>query len=488
MAALVEILYSRGAYITGSDVSDYFYTDEILKKLAIPVKPFSSDNITGNIDYVIYSAAYNPLVNADLVAAINSGIPCMLYTEALGSLSEQSFSISVCGVHGKTTTTGLVGTVLADLDIPFQVLAGSVINSFGDSCTMTKFSEKKADCPPKYFIAETCEYQQHFMSFSPSKIILTSVESDHQDYYPTYADIRDAFVEFICKLPEKGQLIYCCDDAGAKEVAELVKGIRPDIHFTPYGTTTSGKYRITFGPAEAGKQVFKLDGWGNFALQVPGEHFVRNAAAAVAVTCSLLKKEKKSLTDLYRGSSYLELIKRALLNFTGGKRRSEIVGNTRNRNGDSVIFIDDYAHHPTAIRTTLAGYRKFYGGRKMIVDFMSHTYSRTQALLEDFASSFGCADLLVLHKIYSSAREKAADFSVTGKILYQKVREHTENCHYFEEVMDAHDFLYAELNNPAGEKFPDGILFVTMGAGDNWKIGKKLFEELCNDQHDGLCR
>lgn len=487
MAALVEILYSRGAIITGSDVSDYFYTDEILKKLSISVQPFSAANITDKIDYVIYSAAYNPLENPDLIAAVKFGIPCMLYTEALGSLSEHSYSVSVCGVHGKTTTTGIIGTILKELDIPAQVLAGSVINSFGDSCTLTNFPVKKDDSAPKYFIAETCEYQRHFMSFFPSKIILTSVESDHQDYYPTYADIRDAFVGFICKLPTKGELIYCCDDPGATEVAELAKEIRSDIQLTPYGTTASGEYHIRLEQPERERQNFILGNFGTITLQVPGVHFVRNAAGAFAVICSLLKNEKKSVKDLYKEQSYLVLMKRALLNFTGGKRRSEIVGKTKNDHGDSIIFIDDYAHHPTAIRTTLAGYKQFYEGRKIIVDFMSHTYSRTQALLADFAASFGSADILVLHKIYSSAREKASDFSVTGKILYEMAVQHTKMCKYFDEVMDAHDYLLSALNKPVSGKYPEGILFVTMGAGDNWKIGKKLFEELSNDQHDRLC-
>ena len=468
MAALVEILYSRGAVITGSDVAERFYTDEILDRLNLKALPFSEKNITSKIQYVIYSSAYNPEKNPDLIAAKKKDVPCMLYTEALGSVSEMAYSCSVCGVHGKTTTTGLTGTLLKELNFPAQVLAGSIITSFGESCTMTSPSCEKSG--HKYFVAETCEYQRHFLSFCPKKIVLTSIESDHQDCYPTYNDIRDAFVTYICKLPENGQLIYCADDKGACEAAILVKNRRPDIQFIPYGEKAYGDYKLTFGEIKGGEQHFTIAGIGELAICVPGRHMVRNACAACAVTCELLKTEGIQID--------IEKIRRGLLLFKGGKRRSEVIGKTVNEHGNSVIFIDDYGHHPTAIKTTLAGYKEFYTGRKLIVDFMSHTYSRTAALLNDFAHSFDSADEVILHKIYSSARENAADFSVSGQLLYTETAKNYKDVHYYEEVLDAQDFVLQELNKPADEKNPEGYLFVTMGAGDNWKIGKAVFDEM----------
>ncbi len=468
LAALVEILYSRGAIITGSDVPERFYTDEILDRLHLKALAFSSKNITDSVQYVIYSSAYNPEKNPDLVEAGKRNIPCMLYTEALGSVSEMAYSCSVCGVHGKTTTTGLIGTLLKELNFPAQVLAGSIISSFNGSCTMTTPSCVKSG--HKYFIAETCEYQRHFLAFCPKKIVLTSIESDHQDCYPTYNDIRDAFINYICKLPEHGQLIYCADDKGASEAVLLVRAKRPDIECIPYGESASGDYRITFGRIEDGKQYFSLSGLGELALCVPGRHMVKNASAACALACELLKTEGMRI-------SY-EKIARGLLLFKGGKRRSEIIGETVNSVGNSVLFIDDYGHHPTAIKTTLSGYREFYCGRKIIVDFMSHTYSRTAALLDDFARSFDAADEIILHKIYSSAREKASDFSVNGQLLYTETKKHYKTVHYYEEVLDAKDFLIAELSAPAGTLFPNGYLFVTMGAGDNWKLGKAVLEAM----------
>ena len=179
MAALAELLVSRGALLTGSDVPEVFYTDEILQALAIKVmSPFSETNLPSNAQLVIYSSAYKSDVNPELISAAKKGIPLLLYSDALGEFSAHSYSCGIAGVHGKTTTTGLAGTILKGLDLDASALAGSVISSFGNHCTMINGS--------KYFIAETCEYQKHFMSFHPKKILLTSIESDHQDFYPTY--------------------------------------------------------------------------------------------------------------------------------------------------------------------------------------------------------------------------------------------------------------------------------------------------------------
>ena len=239
MTALVEICHARKAIISGSDVEDRFYTDEILEKMGIYAKPFSKDNIDSSINLVVYSAAYKLDINPDLIKATELGIPCFLYTEALGAISKSSFSCGVCGVHGKTTTTGITGTLIDALEIPAQVLVGSGISSFGGSCTLTKGH--------KYFVAETCEYQRHFMDFHPRKIILTSVELDHQDYFADYKDIQSAFLDYINLLPQNGVLVYCADDQGANETAEIAFQKRPDLRLIPYGVTASGDYKVTFG-------------------------------------------------------------------------------------------------------------------------------------------------------------------------------------------------------------------------------------------------
>ena len=464
MVALVEILHARGAVITGSDVSERFYTDEVLEKLGIKALPFSEKNITSSVQFVIYSSAYSVEKNPDLIAAKKQGLPMMLYSEALGAISQASYSCGVCGVHGKTTTTGLCGTLLKELPLSSQVLAGSIIKSFGDSCTMTKGHD--------YFVAETCEYQRHFMAFAPKKIILTSVESDHQDYYPTYEDIREAFVDYICKLPQGGQVIYCADDKGACEAVEIALQKRNDVIAVPYGVNAAGDYKLKLGRVEKGVHYFDVASLGECAVCVPGDHNVRNACAALALVCELLKTDGKNPLD------YIKELKNGLKNFAGGKRRSEIVGRAKTPVGQDVIFIDDYGHHPTAIKTTLAGFKEFYKGHKIIVDFMSHTYTRTAALLEEFASSFDSADKVIINKIYGSAREDSSAAKVTGEILAEHAKKYHKNVLYAGEFDEAAELGLKMLSEPSGGEYPDGYVFVTMGAGDNWKVGKSILEKL----------
>lgn len=546
MAALTEILTAQGATITGSDVSERFYTDDILEKLNIVVKPFREENISEDVALVIYSAAYNTQTNPDLIAAHKKNIPLMLYTEALGAISKKCYGCAISGVHGKTSTTGLVGTILAETDLNAQVLAGSVITSFGNSCTMTTknftsrnntdnaasvnandttsigTSETSNDVSisTNIFAAETCEYQRHFLSFSPQIIIITSVESDHQDYYPTYESMRDAFVEFADKLPKGGKLIYCADDKGAAEVADIMRQKRCDIKRIPYGENAENSdgayhaYCLTFGKISDGQQSFSVSmtsiantsagdsaaaspdefSEAQFSLRVPGKHEVRDAVAAIALVYELLLERKKiygctnstdsgtthkdgtahgNSANCNSQSDYIERIRKGLFKFSGGKRRSELIGHG-NIADNSVIVIDDYAHHPTAIKTTLAGFREFFPRRKIIVDFMSHTYSRTAALLDEFASSFESADIVILHKIYASAREDSSKANIDGKTLFEKAKNSGNNAFYFEEPLDCIDFVVDLLSKKCDDNFSDGYLFVTMGAGDNWKVGKEI--------------
>lgn len=474
MAALAEILSARGAEITGSDVAERFYTDEILERLGIASLPFSADNIRDDTQCVIHSSAYGPDKNPDLQEAKRRGIPMLLYSEALGAVSARSYGCGICGVHGKTTTTGLTGTILKELDLPSQVLAGSIIASFGNTCTMTSsaYSHRESNI----FVAETCEYQRHFMAFHPRKIILTAVESDHQDYYPTYEDIRAAFIDYACLLPQGGDLIYCADDKGATEAANLAKARRPDITLIPYGTEAPAAgpdgYALSFGRVEGGRQYFSIAGLGEFALQVPGRHNARNATAAVALCCRLLSEYGKNPAD------HVDAIRRGLLAFRGGRRRSEIIARSKTPLGQELIVIDDYGHHPTAINTTLAGYREFYRGHKIIVDFMSHTYTRTAALLEEFAASFTSADSVIINRIYGSAREDASASPVTGEILAEHAARHHGAVVYRGEFDEAAEEVYRQLSCLSGPEYPDGYVFVTMGAGDNWKVGKFLLEKL----------
>ncbi len=452
MAALAEILVARGAALTGSDVPEVFYTDGILSSLGLrPFTSFAAENVGKQTQLVIHSSAYDRSVNPDLREAARRKIPTIKYTEALGALSSLSRSTGIAGVHGKTTTTGLAGTILDALELPCTVLAGSSVSGFGNKCTIIRGDS--------YFVAETCEYQRNFLDFNPVRVLLTSVESDHQDCFPTYESILSAFMQYIDKLPQFGELIYCADDPGAREAAKMIFSSRPDIVFTAYGEKADGAFKLKIAGVKNERLVFSLKGFGGeFKLRVPGRHNALNAAGAIALAVSMLREEKGevSISDIGR-------IRAAVETFSGSKRRCEIKGEA-----GGVLVIDDYGHHPTAIKTTLAGLREFYPGRRLVVDFMSHTYSRTAALIESFADSFSSADEVILHKIYASARE-TPDGSVSGESLFEKTKRRHRNVKYFEEVLDARDYLSKSLKK--------GDLFVTMGAGDNWRLGEAVLDD-----------
>ena len=296
MAALVEICVSRGAIVTGSDVPDHFYTDEILKKLnIIPYTEFNKENITEDIKLVVYSSAYKLNENPELLEAQEKNIPCMLYSHALGNISAMSYSCGIAGVHGKTTTTGISGTLVKALNLPAQVLAGSVIKSFTTDASMENAGSCTLSIGHDFFVAETCEYQRHFMDFHPKNIILTSVESDHQDFYPTFEDIQNAFIDYALLLPQNESLIYCADDEGAKNTAEKIKTHRKDINFIPYGFNADGNFKIYDYKSESGLQSFKISMFQNevFALKVPGIHNVRNSVAGIALMINLFCLNKK---------------------------------------------------------------------------------------------------------------------------------------------------------------------------------------------------
>lgn len=467
MTALLEILLFYGAHVLGSDVSETFYTDAILQKHHIDVRtPFSVKNIEQvNPDLVIYSSAYTASNNEEYAFCKEHNFTMISYTEALGEISRNRFSCGVAGVHGKTTTTAMIGTILQELNLPATVLTGSAVANFSGSCTMIKGKQ--------YFVAETCEYKRNFLHFFPNKIILTSVESDHEDYYPTYEDILSAFMQYVERLPAFGELIYCADDPGAKKVAQYVFSNRPDLVFTPYGETASGEFCVTYKGVKDGRQIFSLQGFaGEFSLNIPGKHNVLNATAAIALAVQLIRTEKQKGSSISKGKDSEQglsiedvgAIRKGIAHYAGMKRRGEIVGEP-----GGILIMDDYAHHPTAIRTTLHGLKEYYAGRRIIVDFMSHTYSRTKALLDEFSRAFNDADIVILNKIYASARENN-DNDVTGETLFEKTKKHHKKVFYYAEPSDACSFVLSLLK--------PGDIFITMGAGDNWKLGIMVLENL----------
>jgi UDP-N-acetylmuramate--alanine ligase len=463
MAALAELLSSQGAMITGSDVPDVFYTDEILKAAGVTVLPgFSAEHLPDSAQAVIYSVAYSPKTNVELLAAQSRGIPIASYNEALGEFSSRLPSVGIAGVHGKTTTTMMIAAIVAHLGLPGSVLAGGA--------TLGGDRRATVSTGDRFFVAETCEYRRSFLSFRPRLMVITSVEADHLDYYRDAHDVEHAFLEYARLLPVDGELIYCADDQGASRVAARIASERPELTISSYGFSAAGEGRISGRRQEAGASRFRLAD-DELVLHVPGAHSVLNATAAILV-CRRLAAWSDVESDTERFS---QGVRAALDRFSGSRRRSEIIGVV-----DDIVVVDDYAHHPTAIRATLEGFRSFYSGRRIVLDFMSHTYSRTLALRDQFGEALALADIVILHDIYASAREENPG-GIDGTVLVAATREALKR-------RDAAGEVYYVPNLDEGAPLVAGIvrrgdLFVTMGAGDNWRVGQALLSHL---KHSGV--
>lgn len=457
MAALAEVLHSRGIRITGSDVAERFYTDELLENIGIrPQVGFDPSHLPLAFDLLVYSAAYDE-DNPERRRAAERGIPQRSYTEVLGAISEASRSVAVSGVHGKTSTTAMMGMIVSAGRYPATVIVGSAVQGFGNSATLIGGNE--------LLIAETCEYRRHFLQFSPDLLLITSVEADHLDYFRDRRDVEDAFYEFGLRLPKGGSLVYCADDAGATQVARRLLADRDDISSVPYGFTAKGVGETHVHSGEPGIQRFTLGLTHDtvWTLNVPGRHMVQNAAGAIVALAHASNR------DAVVSPGEQERWVDGLASFTGTRRRSEIIDVI-----DDILIVDDYAHHPTAIRKTLEGYREFWSGRRIVVDFMSHTYSRSEALLDEFVTAFESADLVYVNDIYSSARE-AYHGGMTGKDFAAAIGEHHRSVRFVPDFeVAAHDIV-GELH--------EGDLFVTMGAGDNFRIGIRV-AELLKGAHD----
>lgn len=469
MTPLALIAKEAGFVVTGSDVEGEFITDAALKKNKItPFVGFATEHIK-TPDLVITTGAHGGYDNIEVKFAKEKKIPVLSQGEAVGEfmkggLFDKKFiGISVAGAHGKTTTTAMIATILQEnkLDPSFVIGTGDI----GSLGTPGHFGRGK------YFVAEADEYatepqydkRAKFLWQQPNYLVITNIEHDHPDIYPTLDDVRASFVQFVEQLPATGTIIVCGDDP---EIKKLIKDLDAAAarRFAQYEKVGAKKRIISYGfnsdndyvltrVAISGEQMFfwvESGGMslGEFVLRVVGEHNALNALASVIVSHEL-------------GLS-VEKIKKGLLAFTGSKRRLEFIGDLVT--GAKVY--DDYAHHPTEIKKTLGALRKQYPKKKIICIFQPHTYSRTKVLFNEFVRAFESVDTVILTDIYASLREKA-DTSVSSLLLMQAMQSHHKEVNYLAGLPDV--VQYIEQKRPRSD-----TVIVTMGAGDIYQIHTKL--------------
>ncbi len=393
LSAIARLLNDSGYKVTGSDRALSSFASALQGEGVSIFIGHHPRNIAG-ADMVIRSSAIAE-DNPEVEAAKHAGIPVYKRSDFLGSLMAEKTGIAVAGTHGKTTTTAMIAWTLTALKRDPSFIVGGTLNNLGINAHAGQGSP---------FVIEADEYDRMFLGLKPRIAIVTNLEHDHPDCYPTFEDMYSAFQEFVNLLPADGTLIVCAEDEGA--VSLLPHARRNGVNVISYGlqsemTINSPQWiqARNVKPNERGGFDFSaLTNMGadsasvvSVSLQVPGEHNVRNALAVLAVIATL--------------GLPLQEAADALAQFTGTGRRFEIRGEVK-----GVTVIDDYAHHPTEIRATLAGAKARYPNHRIWAVWQPHTYSRTRTLFYEFSRAFGDADEVLVTEIYAS-REAKQEFS-----------------------------------------------------------------------------
>ncbi|MCM1268813.1 MAG: UDP-N-acetylmuramate--L-alanine ligase [Bacteroidales bacterium] len=438
MSGLAEILLTESFAVSGSDRAPSDLTERLAAKGAHIFYGQRAENLSSDIDLVVYTAAIKS-DNPELLAAKNLGIPTLTRAELLGQMMKNyKVPIAVSGTHGKTTTTSMISQILLTAKTDPTLSIGGIYQPIGGNIRVGSSD---------LFVTEACEYTNSFLSFFPKIGIILNIEEDHLDFFKDLADIRSSFHRFAALLPADGTLIISGDIKNYEEITEglscqvVTYGSSPEFTYSASEIRYSADGCPTFRLLENGEPA------GIFTLNVHGEHNIANALAAIALAKLLHISDETTAAGLYA--------------FQGSDRRFEYKGQV-----NGVNIIDDYAHHPTEIRATLNAAAK-YPHKKVWCVFQPHTYTRTKAFLEEFASALSLADEVILADIYA-AREKDT-LGISAKTLQEKIWSLGHSCHYFPSFEEIEKFL---LKNCTKDD-----LLITMGAGDVVKIGETLLQK-----------
>jgi UDP-N-acetylmuramate--alanine ligase len=451
MSAIARVLKARGVAVSGDDRADSPML-AALNRDGIPT--FSKHDVAhlDGVDVLAPSSAIAP-DEAELVEARRRGIKVWHRGDVLNALLRDKTAIAVGGTHGKTTTTSMIATILRDAGLDPSFIIGGTPASLGVNAA-------HGDGEP--FVLEADEYDKTFLRYAPTVAVVTNVEFDHPDTFKDYDDTLDSFAQFVANTTEGGLVVTCADDAGCAEMLRRADAItQPGRHYVDYGihrgmwratnvraNTLGGMDFTVHGPSANGGEVR-----GTCSTRVAGEHNVRNALAAliVADACGVP----------------IDTATESLGAFRGAERRFELKGEAR-----GIRVIDDYAHHPTEIRATLAAARLRYPVGRIWAIWQPHTYSRTLALLDAFAMSFKDADQVLVLPIYA-AREKIEDFGAAGNALNPiEISRRIEHKHVRNAATfgDAIGMLMSQVKG--------GDVLITLSAGDANVIGVRMLEML----------
>lgn len=426
MSAMARILKDRGYQVQGSDIDKYTFTQVGLEQAGIKILPFDPDNIHKGLTVIAGNSFTDD--HPEIKKALDMGVEVYRYHQFLGKMIQGHTSIGVCGAHGKTSTTGLLSHVLSGIASTDYLIGDGTGKGVPDA---------------RFFAYEADEYRRHFLATSPDYAIMTNIDFDHPDYYTGIADVKSAFQTFANQT-KKGIFAWG-DDSNLRD-------IKADVPIYYYGTNENDDFRaVNVVKSTSGSEFdveYRNKSLGHFKIHLYGEHNVLNALAVIAVS--------------YFEHDNLDEIQHELDTFKGVKRRFA------QRTVADMTIIDDYAHHPSEINATIDAARQEYPNKKIIAIFQPHTFSRTIAYLDEFATSLNQADDVYITKIYSSPREKSG--KISSEDLAMKITK-------------PGGVIEAENMSPLLQ-YNDAVV-VFMGAGDIQKY-ERIYEDLLNNVTNNL--
>lgn len=438
MSGIAELLLNLGYRVSGSDKVMSDATDRLGKLGGTIHEGHSADHVAG-ADVVVISSAVR-LDNVEVKAALAQSIPVIPRAEMLAELMRLKYSIAVAGAHGKTTTTSLLAAILGAGGLDPTVVIGGKLKSINANAVLGQGD---------YIVAEADESDGSFLKMSPTIAVVTNIDLEHLDFYKDMDVIKSVFLDFIDRAPFYGLTVLCLDNAPIQDIIPAIKK-----RFVTYGLNPQADVQargIDFEGEKSRFQVYRNEKFaGDILLNLPGIHNISNALAGIAVGFELAIPFAR--------------IKAALETIEGVHRRMEVKGDA-----GGVKIIDDYGHHPTEIRTTLDAVRKSWPGRRLVVMFQPHRYTRTRALFNEFTRAFYESDVLLLLPVYG-AGETAID-GADAPALHAGIKKYGHKDVHCADSMDA-------AVAGAMEMLKSGDILLTLGAGDVWKAGQALLEKL----------
>jgi len=453
MSGIAEVLLNLGYKVSGSDLKSSAVTERLAGLGATTFEGHRAENVAG-AEVVVTSSAI-AVENPEVAEAHKLHVPVIQRAEMLAELMRLKYGIAIAGMHGKTTTTSMVAAVLAAGGLDPTVVVGGRVDAMGSNARLGK---------SQYLVAEADESDRSFLKLSPILCVVTNVDREHMDCYRNMRDVKKTFLEFMDRVPFYGMVVACNDDP-------LLRRLLPELQrrTVTYGTKRGSDFWIKIptsaakGAAEMGhpplntfRVGYRKQDLGEFTLHVPGVHNILNATAAIAVGVGL--------------DVDVEAIRAALDQFRGVDRRFQLRGRAA-----GVSVIDDYGHHPTEIKATLAA-AKTCGFRKIHVVFQPHRYTRTRDLMEEFSTAFGDADSLFVLDIYAASEKPIV--GITAEALARSISSKRGSIAGSGELSVRYVSSFADAANSAAAAAQDGDMILTLGAGSVSQLGPLILEKL----------